>query len=609
MNATASLQNLAASPKALSHSTHAGLLLQRKCACGSPTSSLTGECAECKSKKFLQTKLTIGASNDPLEQEADRVADQVLAAPANPVVSGATPSIQRYTGQSNEGADTAPASVDRVLTSSGRPLEPALRQDMERRFGHDFSAVRLHTGEAAARSARDVAARAYTAGHHIVLGSDAPPLRASSGRRLLAHELTHVVQQTSPMPLPAASDEVRMKPASSHAAKQVQRFVACEQASLSLEKCPPREKGEIAESNSDPMTVHDYAQLSDEGSTVNGFAVVGFAIDNSVVKSNLKDVAKWKALVKFMAKSNVQWNLHGLSDCSGKQGRNLGLRKARAQAVYMALPPEARKKIVSIDATPFTDCITGNRRKLDRTLNRAVVIEQTGRSVDVDSSEEKPVEGTAPKFVCGPNVTAQVANAVGIAQSLFAGWTGGQRENACDALIGLRVGYCSWDIVELHNDLWISHDYQPKHCATTGAPKGQECGESVEINGECYYAGSPNYVIYGTMFKLCAKENPDLHFDFTRSNMKTLIDLYKGSGVSGLATPSVNFKPALAWANAGYDGWPSGGSPPSGDRNNCKPMCPSPYAGNSFDIHWYPNHIKEGCSPSLKQAVRKGAKS
>jgi hypothetical protein len=357
------------------------------------------------------------------------------------------------------------------------------------------------------------------------------------------------------------------------------------------------------------MTVHDYAQLSDEGSTVNGFAVVGFAIDSSVVKSNLKGVAKWKVLVNFIAKSNVQWNLHGLSDCSGKQGRNLGLRKARAQALYIALPPEARKKIVSIDATPLTDCIAGNRRKLDRTLNRAVVIEQAGRSVDVDPSEEKPVEGTAPKFVCGPNVTAQVAQAVGLAQSLFAGWTGGQREDACDALIGLRVGYCSWDIVQLHNNGWISHDYQPKHCATTGAPKGQECGESVEINGECHYAGSPNYVIYGTMFKLCAKENPDLHFDFTRSNMKTLIDLYKGSGVSGLATPSVNFKPALAWANAGYDGWPSGGSPPSGDRNNCKPMCPSPYAGNSFDIHWYPNHIREGCSPSLNKAVRKGAKS
>ena len=180
-----------------SNSTHSGLLLQRKCACGSPTSSLTGECAECESKKRLQTKLTIGASNDPLEQEADRVADQVLAAPAHSAVSGAPPRIQRYTGQATGQADTAPASVDRVLASPGRPLEPALRQDMEQRFGHDFSRVRVHSGGAAEQSAREVNANAYTVGHNIVFGAGRFAPGTHEGRRLIAHELTHVVQQSS----------------------------------------------------------------------------------------------------------------------------------------------------------------------------------------------------------------------------------------------------------------------------------------------------------------------------------------------------------------------------------------------------------------------------
>jgi len=117
-------------------------ILQRQCACGNHTVA-GGECAECAKKKtVLQRKLTIGASNDPLEQEADRVANQVMAVSAHSVTSGTLPRIQRYTGQTNEGENIAPASVDRVLASSGRPLEPVLRQDMEQHFGHDFSGVR-----------------------------------------------------------------------------------------------------------------------------------------------------------------------------------------------------------------------------------------------------------------------------------------------------------------------------------------------------------------------------------------------------------------------------------------------------------------------------------
>ena len=100
-------------------------ILQRKCGWGSPTSSLTDGCPACASKKRLQTKLSIGANNDPLEREADRIADQVLAAPTHPAVSGGSPAIHRYAGQAGvHTADTAPASVDRALTSPGNALDP-----------------------------------------------------------------------------------------------------------------------------------------------------------------------------------------------------------------------------------------------------------------------------------------------------------------------------------------------------------------------------------------------------------------------------------------------------------------------------------------------------
>ena len=172
---------------------HRGLL-QRKCACGSSPGT-SGMCEECHGKR-LQRKLTIGASNDPLEAEADRVADQVLAAPKHPEASRAPLCIQRFTQQTTGGMDTAPASVDRVLASSGRPLEPALQQDMEQRFGHDFSRVRVHSGAAAEQSAREVNAHAYTVGHDVVFGAGRFVPGTHEGRRLVAHELTHVVQQS-----------------------------------------------------------------------------------------------------------------------------------------------------------------------------------------------------------------------------------------------------------------------------------------------------------------------------------------------------------------------------------------------------------------------------
>ena len=140
MSTIAPLQNATAKPL---QTAGASPFLQRKCACGAGASGLTGECEECSKKKMLglQTKLRINEPGDAYEQEADRVADQVLAQPARPDVGSAPLRIQRFSGQSSGQMGAAPANVDRVLARSGNALEPALRQDMEQRFGHDFSRV------------------------------------------------------------------------------------------------------------------------------------------------------------------------------------------------------------------------------------------------------------------------------------------------------------------------------------------------------------------------------------------------------------------------------------------------------------------------------------
>jgi Domain of unknown function (DUF4157) len=175
-------------------------IIQRKstCACG-------GGCPSCKAgpetdeakTSMLQKKLSIGASNDPLEQEADRVADQVVAASTHSAVSNSAPRIQRFTGNSGTAGnnDVAPASVDRVLAGSGKPLEASIQNDMGQRFGNDFSAVRVHSGASAEASAREVNANAYTVGNNIVFGANQYAPATQKGKRLLAHELTHVVQQ------------------------------------------------------------------------------------------------------------------------------------------------------------------------------------------------------------------------------------------------------------------------------------------------------------------------------------------------------------------------------------------------------------------------------
>ena len=178
--------------------------------------------------RYLQRQVVMGAVDDPLEAEAVRVADQVLAgaavgaiggtvpqvsravagscgacgadrvlaAPAHPAVIGAPLRIQRFTAQASAATGRAPESVDRMVASSGRPLEPALQHNMEQRFGHDFSRVRVHSDGAAEQSARDVNANAYTVGHDIVFGQGRYAPQTHEGQRLIAHELTHVVQQS-----------------------------------------------------------------------------------------------------------------------------------------------------------------------------------------------------------------------------------------------------------------------------------------------------------------------------------------------------------------------------------------------------------------------------
>jgi hypothetical protein len=161
----------------------------------------------------LQAKLVINEAGDQYEQEADRVAEQVMRMP-DPALrlqrkcgcGGGTEScescgpgsvqLQRRATQENSSlAETAPTIVHDVLRSPGQRLDAATRAFMEPRFNYDFSSVRVHTGPAAAESARAVNALAYTVGRDVVFGALQYSVGTVEGKKLLAHELAHVAQQ------------------------------------------------------------------------------------------------------------------------------------------------------------------------------------------------------------------------------------------------------------------------------------------------------------------------------------------------------------------------------------------------------------------------------
>lgn len=129
--------------------------------------------------KTLQPRLTVSQPGDAYEQEAERVAEQVM----------------RMTPLGLSVADTVPPIVHDVLRSSGQALDAETRAFFESRFDHDLSQVRLHTDAQAGESARVVSAMAYTVGRDIVFAPGFYAPGTESGRRLIGHELVHVMQQ------------------------------------------------------------------------------------------------------------------------------------------------------------------------------------------------------------------------------------------------------------------------------------------------------------------------------------------------------------------------------------------------------------------------------
>ena len=161
----------------------------------------------------IQTRLHVSTPGDPYEREADEVAERVMRAPADagpPRISPLAPGVQRACADCAEeeavpvqpkradGEQSGPSAVPHRLataTRAGQPMRRELRNFFEPRFGRDLDHIRIHTDTAARRAARRLNAKAFTTGRDIAFDHGQYRPDTSTGRHLLAHEITHVLQQ------------------------------------------------------------------------------------------------------------------------------------------------------------------------------------------------------------------------------------------------------------------------------------------------------------------------------------------------------------------------------------------------------------------------------
>ena len=172
----------------------------------------------------IQPRLEIGGTQDPEEKAADEVADRVMRKPAGGFGGGACAcspgseicgvplEVPKNAAQDGRRRLRGPVDLQQALATSGRPLDPSTQTDMEARLGRDFGDVRIHIDQGAAKSADAIGALAYAAGSHIVFGQGHYAPRSDAGRRLLAHELAHTVQQGAARARPFASGSIATNP-------------------------------------------------------------------------------------------------------------------------------------------------------------------------------------------------------------------------------------------------------------------------------------------------------------------------------------------------------------------------------------------------------------
>ncbi|MFC1750290.1 DUF4157 domain-containing protein [Pseudomonadota bacterium] len=261
----------------------------------------------------------------------------------------------------NQASNTEP-SVKKVTNSGGQTLSDESRRFFEPRMGADLSQIRIHTDPRAADSAQRLDAKAYTHGQHIAFAAGEYQPDTTQGKKLLAHELAHTLQQTP-------SD-------------QIQRFANCHDEG----SCPERESGESDYASNEPMNVESYV---DDGW---GLLISNFAIDSDQLKPGVSDHPAFQAFITMMDERRGELDVEvlGFSDCSGPEQRNQIVRGARAISTFDLLSQNlyatAMDQVRGARAAPISDCISNDESAQGRMQNRSALIRVISSNIDMPAT-------------------------------------------------------------------------------------------------------------------------------------------------------------------------------------------------------------------------------
>jgi hypothetical protein len=305
----------------------------RRCACGGVVGP-SGECAACRAKR--------------LQREAS-------------------------------GHAAAPPIVDEVLRSPGRPLEPGVRGEMEARFGHDFSRVRVHHGDAAEASATAVGARAYTVGTDVVFGAGGYRPESRAGRRVLTHELAHVVQQgdrpsTRPMQLSIGGIEDPLE----------------DEAERAEESVESGEPAEVEKRTGEPGTMYRVPLLPPGVDIRLPFQAIKQAVDAVTASCDHQAALTWPDFTAALPK--------GGSPFSAETHFHFELGSAGGQQIVKAIFEPAASWVKPQFANAGTRAQNGCADHVDKCVRHFEAEEQAGRE-GATFGPLKPLPGCAASVV------------------------------------------------------------------------------------------------------------------------------------------------------------------------------------------------------------------